>query len=105
MAARKQPTQQRLVAPKGNAAKSNKDLKSKVERRTSKGKSADKAKSELKSRRKTTRAMKKSGEGMSYAGGSKNFNEKAGEYKKGTAPRSKPGSGRTPKKRRVMKKK
>ena len=98
MAARK-PTQQRLVAPKGNAAKSTKDLKSKVERRTSKGKSADKAKAELKSRRKTKRAIKKSGEGMNYLGGSKNFDEKTGKYKKGTGPK---GTGP---KRRVMKKK
>ena len=55
-------------------------------------------------------AKKKSEGGMRHAGGSKNFDEKTGTYKKGTAPRRTPGSGRTPKpgtgaKRRVMKKK
>ena len=41
-----------VMPDKGNASKTKKQLKSKIERRTAKGKSADKAKAELKSKRK-----------------------------------------------------
>ena len=44
---------------KGNAAKSTKQLKKKVARRTEAGKTSIKAKAELKSRRKTKRAVRK----------------------------------------------
>jgi len=49
---------------KGNAAKSTKQLKKKVARRTEAGKSSTKAKAELKSRRQTKRAVRKYKKGM-----------------------------------------
>ena len=48
-----------VMPSKGNASKTKKELKSKIERRTAKGKSADKAKAELKSKRKTDRKINK----------------------------------------------
>ena len=53
------PMKLAVMPSKGNASKTKKELKSKIERRTAKGKSADKAKAELKSKRKTDRKINK----------------------------------------------